>query len=474
MLRTIRGADLFGTLGKRSVLRAGYAAVIGVLVLSAVEAYHIQVSVSEQHEEIYRRYVDEEEQLTTLRRNLWLAGNYVRDFFIRTSPEHAQDLRSQLHALRAEDTLALDHLAHATPQSSGLPELRKSLDEFWTVVDRVPDTMLNASNEQQFAFVQREIVPRRGELYNALRGLSGADQKRLEDHDKEFAGSRREAASRLLRMLGLGVLLSLLVALLSLRHAENLERQADRHFAEVEQARRELERLSARLLEIEEEGRRRLSRELHDEIGQTLALLQIQITNAQACLETQPARLREQLVRARALAERTVQTIRNISLLLRPALLDDLGLVPALQFQLEDFSRRSSIACEFIEENVAEQLSDSVKTCAYRTVQEALHNCEKHSGAAKVSVTVRQQPEQLVVEVQDDGRGFVMNKKGMPTATAGLGLLGLRERAAIAGGSLTIDAAPGRGTRIALTIPLTLPAGAETPAAAITTDEVPV
>jgi signal transduction histidine kinase len=475
MLRTIWGTGLFGRLGKRSVLRAGYAAVIGVLVLSAVEAYHIQVSVSEQHEEIYRRYVDEEEQLTTLRRNLWLAGNYVRDFFIRTSPQHAQDLRSQIHALRAEDARALDHLAHATPQSGALPELRKSLDEFWTVVGRVPNTMLSASNEQQFAFVQREIVPRRGELYSALSGLSAAGQQHLEDHDKEFAGSRRQAASRLLGMLGLGVLLSLLVALLSLRHAENLERQADRHFAEVEQAKRELERLSARLLEIEEEGRRRLSRELHDEIGQTLALLQIQITNALAGLEGQPARLREQLERARALAEKTVQTIRNISLLLRPALLDDLGLVPALQFQLEDFSRRSSIACEFVEENVAEHLPDSAKTCAYRMVQEALHNCEKHSGAANVRVTVRQQPELLVVEVHDDGRGFALNQKGMPTATTGLGLLGLRERAAIAGGSLTIDAAPGRGAKIALSIPLVPAAATETPAAAtITTDEVPV
>jgi signal transduction histidine kinase len=335
--------------------------------------------------------------------------------------------------------------------------------------------MLNASNEQQFAFVQREIVPRRGELYTALRGLSFADQQHLEDHDKEFAGSRRQAAARLLGILAVGVLLSLLVALLSLRHAENLERQADRHFAEVEQARRELERLSARLLEIEEEGRRRLSRELHDEIGQTLALLQIQITNAQASLEGQPARLREQLQRARALAEKTVQTIRNISLLLRPALLDDLGLVPALQFQLEDFSRRSSIAWEFAEENVAEHLPDSVKTCAYRMVQEALHNCEKHSGAAKVRVIVRQQPDHLVVEVQDDGRGFMLNEKGMPTATTGLGLLGLRERAAIAGGSLSIDAAPGKGARIALSIPL-VPAGVteKLPAAAIGAHEVPV
>src|SRR5919201_2042705 len=112
------------------------------------------------------------------------------------------------------------------------------------------------------------------------------------------------------------------------------------------------------------------------------------------------------MARARLQSERIVQTIRNISVMLRPAMLDDLGLVPALQFQLEDFLRRSGIACEFVEEGVADQLPDSVKTCVYRVVQEALHNCEKHSGAKKVRVTVRQLPECLVTEIEDDGRGF--------------------------------------------------------------------
>src|SRR5205823_3103597 len=137
----------------------------------------------------------------------------------------------------------------------------------------------------------------------------------------------------LMLILALSVLLALAVVRASLAHAENLEHQADRHHAEVELAKGELQQLSARLLEIEEEGRRRLSRELHDEIGQSLALLQIEISHAQTLLAGQAPGLRERLGRARDLAARTVQTIRDMSLLLRPALLDDLGLVPALQFQ---------------------------------------------------------------------------------------------------------------------------------------------
>jgi signal transduction histidine kinase len=447
-------------LSKRAVLRTGYGAVIAVLVLSAAEAYRIQEGISQQQLQIYRRYVDEEETLGVLRRNLWLAGNDVRDFFISTTPAQAATLSSQLQSLKAEDRQALDHMLRAPGQRATAEKLRRSLDDFWAVVEPVPAAMLHVASRQQFAFLQDVVVPRRGELYNALVALSGADQQKLQESEAEFADTRHGAAERLFLMIALGVLLSFAVARLSVRHAENLERAAESHYAEVERTKLELQRLSARLLEVEEQGRKRLSRELHDEIGQTLALLQIEISHAQAAAGPSPL-VHERLQRARELAERTVQTIRNISVLLRPALLDDLGLVPALQFQLEDFLRRNSIVCEFAEEGVDDHLPDGVKTCVYRVVQEALHNCEKHAGAGKVRVSVRQFPECLVLEVEDNGRGFQLNEQRMPSRSAGLGLLGIRERAAIAGGSLVIDSAPGQGTRIALRIPLppALPAG---------------
>jgi signal transduction histidine kinase len=435
-------------------LRAGYGAVIAVLVLSAVEAYHIQTSVSVQHLEIYRRYVDQETSIATLRRNLWLAGNYVRDFFIRTTPDQAAALRANIEDLKREDGEALDHLTRVSSHGEMVNKLRKSLGEFWVVVDALPETMLHRSDEDHWQFLQAEIVPRRGELYNAMLDLTSADQQHLQESEREFATARRHAAERLLAMLALSLLLSLLVARQSLRHADHLEARAERHFAEVEQARRELQQLSARLLEIEEEGKRRLSRELHDEIGQALALLQIEISQLQSMLASQPEVIHERLNRARELAGRTVQTIRNISGILRPALLDDLGLVPALQFQLEDFLRRSGIACEFAEDDVAEQLPDAVKTCVYRVVQEALHNCEKHSGATEVRVAVRQRAGSLTAKVEDNGRGFQLNQQGMPARSAGLGLLGMRERASIAGGALLIDSAPGKGTRVAIEIPV--------------------
>lgn len=442
---------------KRAGLRAGYGAVIALLVLSVVEAYRIQVGVSQQHLEIYRHFVEQEEALATLRRNVWLAGNRVRDFFIESTPAQGELLRSQLSARQTENEEALRALSTSPGHQPAVSQLRKSLDELWAVLDPLPRTMMNSTNRQQMEFLRQEVVPRRGELYNALRELTSADQRTLQNSEGEFAAARRRAAERLLLMLGLGVLLSVLVAGLSIRHAENLERKAERHYAEVEEARHELQQLSARLLEIEEEGRRRLSRELHDEIGQTLALLQIEISHIAALATAPPAALRARLNRARDLAERTVLTIRNISLLLRPALLDDLGLVPALQFQLEEFMRRSGVLCDFTGEGVADQLPDTVKTCVYRVAQEALHNCEKHSGATRVQVSVRQFPDRLVAEVVDNGRGFSIDAQGRPARSPGLGLLGSRERAANVGGALTIESAPGRGTRVTLIVPLALP-----------------
>jgi signal transduction histidine kinase len=438
---------------KRVVLRAGFAAVIAVLVFSAFEAYRIQNNISRQHMEIYRRFVQQDEALATLRKNLWLSGNYVRDFFINSTPAQGAIFARQLLDLENENETAFRVLELGPNRDRVVPQLRSAYRDLIRRIQPLPQTMQGATNNQEMEFLEKEIVPRRGDLYSALRALTLADEQTLLNSEGQFGEARRAATRGLLAMLCLGVLLSVLVARFSLRHSENLERKAELHFAQVEQAREELQQLSARLLEIEEEGRRRLSRELHDEIGQTLALLQIEISHA-AKANASPETSRTRLERARGLAERCVQTIRNMSGLLRPALLDDLGLVPALQFQLEDFIRRSGIACEFVEENVSAELPDAIKTCVYRIVQEALHNAEKHSGARVVKVSVRQYPDRLVAEIHDDGIGFASDHQGRPSRSTGLGLLGMRERAATAGGSLTVDSAAGRGVRIVLQIPL--------------------
>ena len=232
---------------------------------------------------IYRHYVEQDQQVAILRRNLWLANTYLRDFFIHTTPQQAAELETQLKELRLQDDAALDRLVRISSSREVIADIRKSMDEFCEIIEPIPQTMLE-DQQRQYAFLQREIVPRRGDLYETLLSFQAADQQRLEDSEKEFSAARRNAATpsaahpRALRAAG--------------RRGRALQPPARgepgtpgrRHYAEVEQAKGELQQLSARLLEIEEEGRRTLSRELHDEIGQTLALLQIEISHAHGML----------------------------------------------------------------------------------------------------------------------------------------------------------------------------------------------
>ncbi len=436
---------------RRLALCAGFGTILALLVFSTIEAYRIQEAAGESHAGIYRSYIERDESLSRLRRNALLSSNHVRDFFLSTREDRVAVLESELRDLKAQNREALDRLEKLEKPARLHVSPRRIVEEYWRVIEPVPakgDMTASAA----YDFIQREIVPRRTATYSSLRQLTEVYQAELQNDELEFARDRQATVRRLAMVLGLCVVLGLGVAWATLRHTDNLEHETERQYSEVARAKGDLRELSAKLLDIQEEERRRLSRGLHDELGQTLTALRIEVSHALSKAVT--PEVRERLERARALAERCVQTVRDISLVLRPALLDDLGLAPALQWQVEDFTRRSGIAGEFHEDGVQERLPDVLKTCVYRVVQEALNNCEKHSGASKAAVNVRQAGGSLSVEVRDDGRGFEVNRNSMPARGEGLGLLGMRERAERLGGSLAIESAPGRGVRVLLDVPV--------------------
>jgi len=137
-----------------------------------------------------------------------------------------------------------------------------------------------------------------------------------------------------------------------------------------------------------------------------------------------------------------------MALLLRPSMLDDLGLVPALEWQEREVSKRTGMLVDTVEENVSDNLPEELKTCVYRIVQEALNNCSKHAYAKNVRVTVRQEPNHLGVSIEDDGKGFD------PSRVRGLGLVGMNERVSQLGGVLKVDSDPTRGTCLWVDLPL--------------------
>jgi signal transduction histidine kinase len=202
-------------------------------------------------------------------------------------------------------------------------------------------------------------------------------------------------------------------------------------------------------VEVQETERRALSRELHDEVGQGLSALLLAIGNAAAMISPNDnPEARVQLLDTRRLAEKTVAVVRDMCLLLRPSMLDDLGLVPALEWQAREVSRTEPIRVTVQAESALEELSDDYKTCIYRIVQEALRNATRHAKAKLVQVALTQDDKALRLTIKDDGKGFT------PEREKGIGLLGMEERVKRLDGTFQVQSAPGTGTTINVVLPL--------------------
>ncbi|MBA0085408.1 MAG: ATP-binding protein, partial [Acidobacteria bacterium Pan2503] len=191
-----------------------------------------------------------------------------------------------------------------------------------------------------------------------------------------------------------------------------------------------------------------------DEVGQALQALLVELGRLSKLAPADEQAMRERIASLKSLAENSVKTVRDIALLLRPSMLDDLGLIPALEWHAREVSRRGEMEVEVHSEIVSEQLPDETKICVYRLVQEALNNAAAHASAKNARVSVTQVPERLEVEIKDDGQGFD------PQRVRGMGLLGMEERVKRLGGKLKIESRAGHGTRIVAELPLEPPKSA--------------
>lgn len=224
-----------------------------------------------------------------------------------------------------------------------------------------------------------------------------------------------------------------------------------RHQMEREAHMQLLNELTCRLVNVQEEERRHLSGELHDQVGANLATINLNLRRISKMSPVpDPQRLKGLLTETGSLLADTISSIRDYCADLRPAILDYSGLVPALEELVQRFGRHCDIVTHLRQENLQERLPPQIESMLFRIVQEALTNCAKHSNAATIEVAVSQQDRKVVLTVADDGNGFDPLQLG--THQMGMGLLTMSERAAMMGGKLSIISGTGKGTRIMVTV----------------------
>ncbi len=223
-------------------------------------------------------------------------------------------------------------------------------------------------------------------------------------------------------------------------------------FDQVRASRERLQLLSRRLLQTQERERRSIARELHDEIGQALTSVQLNLQAAEPALKESGTRSR--LQESMVTIERTLQQVRDLSLTLRPSVLDDFGLVVALKW-LVDRLPRAALVVDYVADEFDARPPIEIETACFRVAQEALTNVIRHARAHRASVELGRSTQELLLVVRDDGVGFDA-KRSLERATGGasLGLLGMQERASLVGGKLEIESAPGKGTVICARFPL--------------------
>src|SRR5216117_3241773 len=235
------------------------------------------------------------------------------------------------------------------------------------------------------------------------------------------------------------------------RQAEQVVRERE---AEVRRSRERLEALSQRLLKVQENERRLIARELHDQIGQALTAVKLNLESLRSGRRAKAFPLDESV----AIVEQLMEAVRSMSLELRPSVLDDLGLAAALRWYADRQGRRAGLAVRVRTQLPTERLASDLETACFRVAQEAITNVARHAGAKRVEVDARAEDGTLDLTVRDDGTGFdVAAVRGGTTAEGSIGLDGMEERVRLLGGDFRIDSQPGTGTTVWARFPLTEP-----------------
>ena len=432
------------------VLWLGFGGLLFCILGAATGSLVVMERVHQDETRIRKAFVSRLDALDQIRSTILLSGTYVRDFLLSPDPSGAAAEVARLAALKRDSGVALTTYGHSLEEEEREPflSLRSEIDAYWKILDQTMAWTPEERNRLRDSFFYDELIPRRNAMLQIADRIAHANEHSLNRSEEQITASSDGLRRSLIATFAITLLGGLVLALLTVTRTLRLERELERRLEENTRARADLQELSAKLLRAQENERRTLARELHDEVGQSLSAILMETENAEDAASA--ARMRDHLGAIRTLAEKTMNEVRDLALLLRPSMLDDFGLVPALNWYARETSKRTGLNVVVSAEESADDLPEEHKTCVYRLAQEAINNAARHANARTVEVEVKREDRCVRFSVRDDGAGFDTR------FVRGLGLLGMEERVRRLGGRLEIDSRLGRGTRIAAELPFEL------------------
>jgi signal transduction histidine kinase len=431
---------------------AGFGGLLLLMSFAGFDGIQTLRHIQSSNDDIREDFLARTRVLEKIRSDLYLSGTYVRDYLLEPDVQKAESHRLSLLETRSEMDRAVQKykaLLNA-PELGPFQVLTQELTTYWKVLEPVLLWNTNERRQRGYPFLRDEVFPRRTAMLHIADQIAGINESQLNSGKQRILELFSQFRRRLIVTIGLTIGVGLLLAAFSMKKILRLETETAARYREIATARAELKQLSARLVEAQENERRSIARELHDEVGQALTGVRVELANLSRKIRNREVDgLDVKVDEIKELVEDSVGAVRNMALLLRPSMLDDLGLVPALEWQAREVSKRTGVRVKVAAESVSDSLPEEHKTCIYRVVQEALHNCVQHAEASVVRVTVRQEPERLLLAIQDDGRGFNAQQD------RGLGMLGMQERVSHLGGTFSVESEPGRGAIVCIVLPLT-------------------
>ena len=433
----------------RRLLLIAFGWLLALLIGAGVDALFSVRRLERASQEVSRRFTARNHALATIVVSVRIYDDQLERFLLQdllqeSAPDPAE-VTKQIAAARAA---LLDFpLDRDSDEQLLLTAMQQQLQEGETSCAIVLAWRADLRRQRAYQFIGQQLIPWRTHIFELSAQISSLDERKLALENLAVAERFQSLESRLVWLVSLSLIAGVLMSLICGWYILRLERQARQRYEALARSRLDLEGLSARLVEAQEEERRTISRELHDEVGQSLGALLVEVAQLSKLVPPEDRATQAQIAHIKSVAESAVKSIRDIALLLRPPMLDDLGLVPALEWQAREISRRSDMEVEVHSQNVSEDLGDETKVTVYRLVQEALNNAATHAAAKNAKVTVVQAPDRITIEISDDGHGFD------PKRQRGMGILGMEERVRRLGGTLTIESV-GKGAKVKAQLPL--------------------